>query len=184
MHTLALLNQIVLALIMLVALFVLISFLPIEGGYTFRIVKSGSMEPVIQVGSVVATIPRSEYRVGEMVTFLNSNVGTPTTHRITRIEEGNSERLFTTKGDANKAIDLERVSESQVLGKVFLIIPYAGYVAHFMQTTYGVTLVITLFLAWLILPTVTGRVGSEEKRKKQKIEVVSKEKTWNNQKLF
>lgn len=116
------------------ALFVLGSLAPVEDNYSFRIVESGSMAPAIKTGSVIAVIPRSEYQVGEVVLFVGTDINPqPTTHRIVRTENG----MFVTKGDANENEDYRRITEGEILGKVFLDVPYAGYAARFFGTPTG-----------------------------------------------
>ena len=54
----------ILAVIAVVALFLIFSVVPIKGGYKTLVVLSGSMEPKIHTGSVVAIKPEKEYQVG------------------------------------------------------------------------------------------------------------------------
>lgn len=122
------------ALVALVALFVLGSLVPIEGNYSFRIVESGSMEPAIKTGSVIAIIPRASYEAGDVVTFSGTEVNPqPTTHRIVDVK---GER-FVTKGDANEDVDYRKIAEHEIIGKVFLDVPYAGYAAEYFGTPNG-----------------------------------------------
>lgn len=140
-----------------IAIFILWSFVPIEGNYTFRIVQSGSMEPTIQTGSLVATIPRSEYEVEDVVTFKGSDINPmPTTHRIVAVEDQQDAMVFVTKGDANKEEDYRRITEDDILGKVFLSVPYVGYISSFFGTPTGkatlasivATALMLMFMPW------------------------------------
>lgn len=134
-------------LVGLAALFVLGSLIPIEGNYSFRIVESGSMEPAIKTGSVIATIPRDSYAVGDVVTFEGTSINPmPTTHRIVAVEGTE----FVTKGDANEEADYRRISESEVIGKVFLDVPYAGHIATFFGTADGKAALAVLALIFVI----------------------------------
>lgn len=134
-----------------IAIFILWSFVPIEGNYTFRIVQSGSMEPEIQTGAVIATIPRTEYGVNDVVTFRGTDLNpTPTTHRIVGIEKGEGGPFFVTKGDANEDQDHRRISKEEVLGKVFLNVPFVGYVSSFFGTPNGKAALVTLVVVSLI----------------------------------
>lgn len=163
-RTFTLVKRVVAIVIGASALFVLISLLPIRGNYTFRVVLSGSMEPAIETGSVIATIPRAEYRVGEIVTFGGS--GIPTTHRIVGTEEGeNGEQLFVTKGDANEEEDFRRVSGSEVLGKVFLTVPKAGHALSMLESPTGKALLITALVLLVALSFVPK--GTFRQTKKQ-----------------
>lgn len=143
--------------ITLVALFVLGSALPIDGNYEFMIVESGSMEPAIKTGAVLAYVPRSEYQIGDIVTFTGTSVNpTPTTHRIVDAVTEGEQLLYVTKGDANEDLDYRRIQDEDILGKVFFAVPYAGYAATYFGTPNGkavmvVTTIILLaitFIPW------------------------------------
>lgn len=125
------------------ALFVLGSLLPVDGNYSFRVVESGSMEPTIPTGSVIALIPKDHYDVGSVVMFEGTRINPqPTTHRIVAIDEGR----ITTKGDANEDVDYRTITEEEILGEVFLTVPYAGYGADFFATPNGKALLAVLIV--------------------------------------
>src|SRR5690606_13778233 len=103
-------------------------------------------------GSVIATIPRAEYAVGDIVTFVGTSVNTtPTTHRIVGIESEAGETLFITKGDANEEEDYRRVGEDEILGKVFLSIPYAGYGVRALDSANGKAVLVTAIILLIAL---------------------------------
>ena len=77
------------------------------------VVKTGSMEEKIHVGDYILIYRKSNYNVGDVVTY-TSNDGF-ITHRIVR-KDGNK---ITTKGDANNSEDNEIV-ESNIVGKVII----------------------------------------------------------------
>jgi signal peptidase len=56
------------------------------------------------------------------------------THRIIDITEENGQRLFETKGDNNQIADIEKIAETDIIGKVEGKIPYVGKAATFLQT--------------------------------------------------
>lgn len=139
------LNLVAILIVAAVALFILGSLLPVDGNYAFRVVQSGSMEPAIKTGAVIATIPRDTYTVGDIVTFEGTAVNPmPTTHRIVGIAKSGEGALYATKGDANEEQDYRQVREGEILGKVFLNIPYAGYMANFFSTPNGKAVLATL----------------------------------------
>ncbi|MEK7161097.1 MAG: signal peptidase I [Patescibacteria group bacterium] len=131
------------ALLVFMALLVLASALPIPGGLKTFVVRSGSMEPKIKTGSVVAVWPRNEYKVGDVVTYgLNTKTKVPTTHRIIS-ESGTPERrFFLTKGDANNTPDIREISQREIIGKVILDIPYFGYVVAAAQKPIGFAVIV------------------------------------------
>lgn len=146
------------------ALFVLGSLLPIEGNYDFWVVESGSMEPAIKTGAVVAVLPREQYAVGDVITFAGTERNpTPITHRIvgTRLEEGIL--VYETQGDANEEADLRWIREEEISGTVFFSVPYAGYVSVFFGTPTGkATIAVGTILLIGIMFVPWGRLVKEK----------------------
>ena len=135
----------ILIAIAVVALFLILSAIPIKGGYKTLIVLSGSMEPKIHTGSVVAIKPEKNYAVGDVITFgENTKTKTPTTHRIYEIKDDNGTKTYITKGDANNAPDQKPVGEKEILGKVLFSVPYAGYAVAAAQKPLGFMLIIVV----------------------------------------
>lgn len=117
------------------------------GGFRLFIVQSGSMEPVLQAGSVVLIKPQKEYHPGEIVTFSPApgSLKNTVTHRITALEWQGLEKVFITQGDANQAPDQQKVSLNSILGKVVFALPYIGSLVAFAKTRLG-------FLLFILLP--------------------------------
>jgi signal peptidase I len=133
------------AVIALVAIFLILSAFPIKGGYKSFIVLSGSMEPKIKTGSVVIVKPDKEYQLGDVITFgENTKTKKPTTHRIVEIIEEKDEKSYVTKGDANNAEDGSPVEEDEILGKVLFSVPYFGYAVSAAQKPIGFMLIIVI----------------------------------------
>lgn len=107
------------------------------GGY---IVMSGSMAPEIPIGSVVLVKPESFYYSNQIVTFKTGADGKSlVTHRITELKPTQTyyQYQYQTKGDANKEGDLQLVDHQQIVGKVFLTVPWLGYLANTAKTQKG-----------------------------------------------
>lgn len=132
-------------MIAITALFLILSVVPIKGGYKTLVVLSGSMEPKIHTGSIVAIKPEKEYKIGDAITFgENTKTKTPTTHRIFEIKESEGVKSYITKGDANNAPDQKSVSEEEILGKVLFSVPYAGYAVAAAQKPVGFLLIVVV----------------------------------------
>jgi signal peptidase len=131
-------------------LLVLVSLMPIQGNFAVKVVKSGSMEPTIHVGSVVVDKPEAVYNVGDIVTFgSDTKTQVPTTHRIVGITGIGANEMITTKGDANNGPDENQTPIGAVHGKVIFTIPYLGYILAFAKTKLGFILLVA-FPALLI----------------------------------
>lgn len=107
-------------------------------GIRSYVVESGSMRPTLPVGSIVFTEPKSDYQIGQIITFKRGNISV--THRIVGKKDGK----FQTKGDANKEVDPQLVNKSDVIGKDIYILPYAGFITNFIKTVPGFLIVIVL----------------------------------------
>jgi len=131
-------------LLVIVLLVVIFSFLPIESNYKLLVVKSGSMEPRIHTGSLILIKPVNEYKVGDVVTRTTEEKTVTITHRIIEKEEIDGNKMFLTKGDANNVSDGEKINQESIIGKVFLNIPYFGYLINFVKTTQGLILIVVI----------------------------------------
>ncbi len=122
-------------------------------GYQIKIVQSGSMEPAIATGGMIIIAPAASYGVGDVITFgEDTATKIPTTHRITAIETSPLGRsLYTTKGDANEEADPIAVRDSDIIGKVFVAVPYVGYLLEFARTPLGYGLLVGIPAAFIIL---------------------------------
>ncbi|MDP4020817.1 MAG: signal peptidase I [Candidatus Adlerbacteria bacterium] len=139
-------------LLVAVAGLLLVSLVPITGNVEIKIVKSGSMAPSVPVGSVVAVWPAANYQVGDIVTFGRDTArDIPTTHRIVGMRVENGVTLFQTKGDANEEADPQETTLRDVIGKVFLVVPYAGFVLDFARQPVGFALLIGVPAAMIII---------------------------------
>jgi signal peptidase I len=115
------------------------SRLNLPGSYKTFLVQSGSMAPAINTGDLIFVKPVASYQVGEIITFIDRD-SKKVTHRVYKI---NYDNTFLTKGDANSVVDSGSVNPQQIIGKVFLSLPYLGYVINFSKTFPGIiTLVI------------------------------------------
>jgi signal peptidase len=135
--------------------------------YRLYAVESGSMEPTIRKGDVIFVSPQPEYNVGDIISF-NAPFGQSVkviTHRIVASEEGGT--LFTTRGDFNRADDLDRVDKEDVIGKYSFRIPLIGYPIQFVKTGLGVILLIVV-PGFLIILNQINRIRDEIHKRKYK----------------
>jgi len=125
-------------------------FLAPRFGWRVDTVFSGSMEPELKLGSVVVTRPvaMEEIKAGDIITFYSPLAERVTSHRVIAVEES-SALHFLTKGDANGDADPVLVPAQNVVGKVWLHIPWLGYFTQFVKTPLG--LLLTLCLPGLVV---------------------------------
>ena len=87
-----------------VALFVGVTVLPRVFGIELRTVVSGSMEPAIEKGSLVVSVPVSsrDLNQGDVIMFrAPDGSGKFITHRIAEVRDEGGARSLRTRGDAN-----------------------------------------------------------------------------------
>ena len=146
----------------------------LAGIRTFTVL-SGSMEPTYHVGSLiyVKKVDPATIRPGQVITFMLDE-NTVATHRVVDID-GENQR-FTTKGDANDAVDGAPVHFKNLIGKPVFCIPKLGYLSNFLTHPPGMYVgwsVIGVLLVLLFTPELlkwaekSDRKAAEKKRAAQ-----------------
>lgn len=135
----------ILFMILLVMLYVVISSKlsggePQAFGYELKTVLSGSMEPGIKTGSIIAVKPggdKERFMKGDVITF-RSEDNVIVTHRIKEVLKEGDQISYKTKGDNNKSEDLNPVPSYKVLAEYKgFTIPYLGYFADYTKSKTG-----------------------------------------------
>lgn len=108
------------------------------------VVRSGSMEPAVPLGSLVWLQPQARYDVGQVIAYTHpdsNNNHTVVLHRIeTKTESVTT--TYQTKGDANGSIDAVSVSESDIYGAMKYQFTFIGHVLTWVQSQVGVLITI------------------------------------------
>ncbi|QTD40810.1 signal peptidase I SipW [Sporosarcina sp. Te-1] len=127
-------------------------------GYQLKTVLSGSMEPGIQTGSIIAVKAaedKTAYKKGDVITFKEEE-GILITHRITEVVKSGASVLYRTKGDNNNAEDMNPVLSDNVVAEYTgHTVPYAGYFINFAQSKNGAFLLLIPGFLLLIYSAVT-----------------------------
>ena len=149
----------------------------------------------------VKEVEPSEVEVGDPITFVVNEDLLVATHRVVEIDvqtsrqqtivDENGETMvdaegnpiyeevpldepayyFTTKGDANDAVDGSQVYYKNLLGEPVFTIPYLGYLSSWIQTKKGMIISINVALILLLLtflPDLLRSVDDEPKKKKKR----------------
>ena len=119
-------------------------------GHELIVVRGGSMEPAIGLGSVidVVHVQPADLRPGDIVT-LKDAAGTLVSHRINRVVTLPDGIYIETKGDANNAPDAVLVPASQVVGRVEASIPKVGYLLYLLTLPTGILTLMCIALTML-----------------------------------
>ncbi len=140
---------------------------PYAGGGRSYSVMSGSMEPRIHTGDVVADarVVVRDVRVGDIVTFPDPQTrGRLITHRVRSIRVHGGRASVVTKGDANTTTEHWSIAADGSLGRVRYRVAKVGYALAFTRRPEGrIALVVipALILALLELTRIWGRRPEE-----------------------
>ena len=98
-------------------------------GFQFHVIASGSMTPALDVGDIALTaqISPSQIKVGDVIQYQRSDIGSPIIHRVVGKYDSNGYYSFVTKGDANTEPD-DPILPTGELYRVVWIIPKIGTV--------------------------------------------------------
>lgn len=126
-------------------------------GWQFNPVMSGSMDPVLKTGDVVATRPADagDIEVGDIITYRSPQLGKVVVHRVIEKQEGD-QVSFITKGDANENADPYPVPAENILNKVGFHIPYLGYMSRFVTSGSGITLLFVMPVLLILCKEIGG----------------------------
>jgi len=150
-------SWLVIAVIALMALYVVSSNYNFFGGYRSFLIQSGSMEPAIMTGDIIVTKNQISYILNDVVAFHN-NDNRIVTHRLVAVDDKSGTKEFSTKGDANRSQDFDTIHFEQIRGKVVLVIPKLGYLVAFSKSMPG-------FLILILIPAILFIVDELFKKK-------------------
>jgi len=117
------------------------------------VVRSGSMEPTVPLGSLVWLQPQDSYSVGQVVAYNHpdaNNTHTVVLHRIETKTDRSGETSFQTKGDANTSMDAAAISKSDILGAAKYQVDFGGQFVTWLQSQAGI-LVTVIFPIVLVV---------------------------------
>lgn len=129
----------------------MVTYIPKFMGYKAFNIETGSMAPTIPKGSLVLEkeIEFEKISEGDVLTFRNDTGTAYFTHRVIAIDETN--KMFTTKGDANEEADPSETSYYFVEGRVDFSVPVVGYALGFLNSTVGKIVVACVYIAWIAI---------------------------------
>jgi signal peptidase I len=105
-------------------------------GWQGVVVLSGSMEPALRTGGLAfmdTTIDADSLERGDVISF-RGHGETMLTHRIVDVKLLPQGRRYEKRGDANKSVDAQLVTPSQVTGRLVFALPYAGRWSQWLQS--------------------------------------------------
>lgn len=127
-----------------------VAVLPLATGGAALAVLSGSMTPDLPVGAMAFTRPvdPADVRAGDVITFQHApGAAELVTHRVLAVDTSGGSPVFTTKGDANDAADLDPVPASAVRGELWFGVPHLGRASALLHSPKGAGLLVVLVCA-------------------------------------
>ena len=111
--------------------FIIGSPVPSMFGYATLTIETGSMSGTIEEGDMILIKDTGEYKIGDIVTFLQDGDKIPTTHRIINYD---SDGNFITRGDANNTADTKPVTKDDIIGEVIEVFPKVGHFSNWVKS--------------------------------------------------
>ncbi len=127
---------------------------PTVVGHRMYIVLSGSMSPAFETGSLAFVKPTApaDIKSGDIITYRGlGDQEQFVSHRVLEVNKDGGQISFTTKGDANEAVDPNPVAGENLVGRVSLAIPYLGYFMEYSKTKQGIFLLVIIPASILLL---------------------------------
>lgn len=84
----------------------------------------------------------STYKIGDVITFYDEDLGADVTHRIVDIDE----KGYYTKGDYNNARDLNVVTKDRVVGKVVFNSYLLGYALLYCKYPMVILIILSIIV--------------------------------------
>jgi signal peptidase I len=137
MKTLARIARISGAAVMVLAAAWLLLPTALGGSATYVSTFGTSMEPGFTAGDLAILRPATDYRVGDVVAYDSTELGTTVMHRIV---DGDADG-FVMQGDNNSWLDEEKPSESEVMGRLWLQVPQGGKAITALRSPWVLALI-------------------------------------------
>ncbi|MCW2834059.1 MAG: Signal peptidase [Nocardioides sp.] len=144
---------------------VAIALAPVLFGWGSYVIKSGSMEPSVQVGDVVVAkpyTPDQTIRVGRVFVFDDpaSDAAEPDLI-VHRIVERRDDGDYTTAGDANEVTDITPLPRTDVVATAVILAPYVGLPVTWAQSGQWLNLVLWLLFSMAAFGLATRNLAGE-----------------------
>jgi len=157
-------------ILMFLLIFILLIFIYINkikiNNYEAFVIVSESMKPEIKVGDIVIIKKNAEANIKkeDVITFEKNDEYI--THRVKEIRNQNGKTVYITKGDNNKANDVEEVKYNEVKGVKIAQIPYVGLLI--MTLSKQKIFIIILIIFFLLYKVALQKDNKKKDRIKKK----------------
>lgn len=174
---------------------------PSFGGYTVFRVTTGSMAPTYDTDTLILVkkTDLGKIKAGDVISFYSADPaldGSVNTHRVTEVTKDGDHWEYTTKGDANNAVDQYGTDSEALIGKVVASSLILGKLARLVSNPLIFIPVILIPLVIILISNIihtvslAGKIAKDEEEqavrealmelKKQQEEKDSREKEQNS----
>jgi signal peptidase I len=129
------------------------------GRASYVMVNGISMEPGYHLGDLTIMRRASDYQVGEIVTYHDSQMQAYVIHRIIAVEQDQ----FVLKGDNNSWIDAYRPTRDEIIGKLWLHIPKLGRAFQWLRVPLNLALTV-LVLGGVLMVNMMMKTDRQKSR--------------------
>ncbi len=134
-------------------------------------VIGNSMYPTLEIGDIIIIFKSGNYKVGDIVTFVDS-VGVVVTHRVVEVREDGT---YATAGDYTGSEDPQFLTNNDIVGKVILTLSGFGNVVRFFQSIWGILILIAIGFLIIELPYIINAISESVEKRKLKKQIEKKE---------
>lgn len=119
---------------------------PQVASYYLLVMESSDMEPTLTHGDVVVITEKSQYELGEVISYIKSDE--VVVHRIV----GTNDSGYITQGDANEDTDETLLTAPEILGGAVMYLPSFSWILEWMMTPVCTTVLILVWVLLILLP--------------------------------
>lgn len=136
-------------------------------GYSYMIVETGSMEPILKINDFIVVKAQKEYYLDNIVSFYydinNDQQKEIVTHQIIKIEDGK----YFLKG--KKGDDIQEVTKEDIIGKVVFSSSFLGslFSLQIFRNKNLIFAILTILLALFALYHIINIIKLSKKRKEE-----------------
>lgn len=142
---------------------------PSAAGFHTVTVYGGSMGDALPGGSVAVMRPvdAADLHVGDVIAMGRRDTGLPILHRIVTIEDVDSGRLISTRGDANQTNDPLPMTVSGKGDRLVYHIPWLGYLLAFAHSPLGLVLLVGIPAGWWAIREASTMTRALKRRRRR-----------------
>lgn len=130
------------------------------GSTSYAVVVGVSMEPTMRTGDLAIVMRQDTYAIGDVVSYHPS--AAPEGEILHRVVGGDAASGWVTKGDNRPDADPDRSTTANIVGKVVLHLPMAGFLVNSLRNPYVLGVLVALLVmavAWDLVATRARRTG-------------------------